>query len=213
MVLEIQLLIHAFQKVVAPCFCELGPHESRKNACILRTMQLIQMGLVALRWWEPTHSNDINIVGLICSFGCPQWNFTVWTLGERPTQHFSNILQHPRQLGKQISGVQQQSLVASQWCKNLAARCFQEGTGNDVRKYMIGRNVSDSHIKLIALAEAGIGTQTPFFSCQIQWAQPSFPYFSVYVCPIIGGVWVLIAYSILFNQLCQPSKQLLFCKS
>ena len=125
MVLKIQLLIHAFQKVVAPCFCELGPHESRKNNCILRTMQLIQMWLVALRWWEPTHSNDINIVGLICSLGCPQWNFTVWTLGERPTQHFSNILQHSRQLWRQISGVQQQGIVASQWCKNLAARCLR----------------------------------------------------------------------------------------
>ena len=153
MVLEIQLLIHAFQKVVAPCFCELGPHESRKNDCILRTMQLIQMGLVALRWWEPAHSNDINIVGLICSFGCPQWNFTVRTLGERPTQHFSNI---------------SCTYVASQWSKNLAARCFQEETGNDVRKYMIRRNVSDYHVKLIALAEAEIDTQTPFFSCQIQ---------------------------------------------
>ena len=32
MVLEMQLfLIHGFQKVVAPCFRELGPHKSRKN--------------------------------------------------------------------------------------------------------------------------------------------------------------------------------------
>ena len=34
MVLEIFFLIHALQKVVAPCFRELGPHKSRKNNCI-----------------------------------------------------------------------------------------------------------------------------------------------------------------------------------
>ena len=28
------------------------------NNCISRTMQLIQTGLVPLRWWEPAHSND-----------------------------------------------------------------------------------------------------------------------------------------------------------
>ena len=51
MVFEIQLfLIHAFQKVVAQCFCELGPHKSRKNNGISTTMQRIQMGLVPLRW-------------------------------------------------------------------------------------------------------------------------------------------------------------------
>ena len=51
MVLEIQLfLIHALQKVVAPCFRELGPHKSRKNNCISKTMQRIQTGLVPLRW-------------------------------------------------------------------------------------------------------------------------------------------------------------------
>ena len=39
MVLEIQLfLIHAFQRVVAPCFRELGPYKSKKNNCISRTM-------------------------------------------------------------------------------------------------------------------------------------------------------------------------------
>ena len=36
MVLEIQLfLIHALQKVVSPCFHELGPHKSRKNNCYI----------------------------------------------------------------------------------------------------------------------------------------------------------------------------------
>ena len=49
----------------------------------------------------------------------------------------SDTLQHPRQLQREISGVQQLGLVASQWCKNLAAGCFKEGTGNYVRKYMI----------------------------------------------------------------------------
>ena len=35
------LLIHAFQEVVAPCFCELGPHKSRKNNGISTTKQRI----------------------------------------------------------------------------------------------------------------------------------------------------------------------------
>ena len=43
-----------------------------KNNCISRTMQRIQTGLVLLRWWEPAHSNDINVVGLTCSLVCPQ---------------------------------------------------------------------------------------------------------------------------------------------
>ena len=55
-------------------------------------------------------------------------------------------------LRQQISGVQQQGLLPSRWCKNLAARCFKEGTVNDVRKYMIRSrlsSVSDSHFKLL----------------------------------------------------------------
>ena len=49
--------------------------------------------------------------------------------------------------------------------------------------------------------EVGIDAQTPFFTYQIQWAQPSFPQYnglSVWLiseCPIIGGVRVPIAYS------------------
>ena len=61
-----------------------------KNNCISKTMQCIQMGLVPLRCWQPAHSNDINIIGLICSFGCPQRKtkkFTIRSLRERPTQH------------------------------------------------------------------------------------------------------------------------------
>ena len=51
MVLEVQLfLIHVLQKVVASCFRELGPHKSRKNNCISKTMQRIQTRLVPLRW-------------------------------------------------------------------------------------------------------------------------------------------------------------------
>ena len=64
----------------------------------------------------------------------------------------SDTLQHPRQLRQQILGVQQQGLVSSRWFKNLAARCFKEGTGYDIRKYMIRSrlsNVSYSHVKLL----------------------------------------------------------------
>ena len=42
MVLEIQLfLFHAFQKVVAPCFCELCPHKS-ENSCTSPTYKNMQ---------------------------------------------------------------------------------------------------------------------------------------------------------------------------
>jgi len=71
MVLEIQLfLIHAFQKVVALCFHELGPW---KNNCISRTIQRIQTTVTLVRtctfqwYWY---------VGLICSLGCPQQKIT-----------------------------------------------------------------------------------------------------------------------------------------
>ena len=86
------------------------------------------------------------IMMLILGWKCP-------SLRERPTQHsVTPFSTRSRQLRQQISGVQQQQdLVASRWCKNLAARCFNEGTENDVRKYMIHSrlsNVSDSRFKL-----------------------------------------------------------------
>ena len=99
-------------------------------------------------------SNDINIIGLVCSLGCPQHKTTkIYCLIIEGVTHstFSDTLQHPRQLQQQTSGMQQQGLVASRCCKNLAARCFKEGTGNDIQKYMIPSrllNVSDSHVKL-----------------------------------------------------------------
>ena len=46
MVFEIQLfLIHALQKVVVPCFRELGPHKSRKNNCISKTINVYKRDL------------------------------------------------------------------------------------------------------------------------------------------------------------------------
>ena len=39
-----------------------------KNNCISRAMLCIKMWLVLLCWWGPAHSNDIDIVGLMCSF-------------------------------------------------------------------------------------------------------------------------------------------------
>ena len=62
---------------------------------ISKTMRSIQTKLIPLRCWQPAHSNDINIVGLICSLGCPQWKTTkiyypiIW--GSNPL----NIRQHP----------------------------------------------------------------------------------------------------------------------
>ena len=67
--------------------------------------------------------------------------------------------------------MQQQGLVAPRWCKNLAERCFREGTGNDVRKYIIRSrlsNVTDCCDKC-PLAQAGIDTRAPFFSYQIRF--------------------------------------------
>ena len=62
MVLEIQLfLIHAFHKVVAQCFRELGYSS--------RTTQCIKMRLVPLCWCEPALSNDTSIVSLTCRLG------------------------------------------------------------------------------------------------------------------------------------------------
>ena len=66
--------------------------------------------------------------------------------------------------------MQQQGLVASQWYKNFAKRCFREGTENDIRKYMISSqlsNVSDCHIKS-HLVLTGTVARAPFLSCQIQ---------------------------------------------
>ena len=83
------------------------------------------------------------IMMLILGWKCP-------SLRDRPTQHSATPFStRSRQLRQQISGVQQQDLVASRWCKNLSARCFNEGTENDVRKYMIRSrlsNVSDSRL-------------------------------------------------------------------
>ena len=96
--------------------------------------------------------------------------FAICSLREWPTQHISNTLQHSRQLWRQISGMQQQRLVASWWYKNFAKRCFREGTENDIRKYMISSrlsNVSDCHVKS-HLALAGTVAWAPFLSCQIQ---------------------------------------------
>ena len=46
MVFEIQLLlIHGFQKVAALCFPELGPHKSRKNNCISKTINVYKWEL------------------------------------------------------------------------------------------------------------------------------------------------------------------------
>ena len=127
------------------------------------TCTVMLLTTCTFHWYQYT-------VGLICSLGCSQRKTTkiYCPIIEGATHStFSDTLQHLRQLQQQISGVQQQGLVASQRCKNLAARCFKGETGNDVRKHMIRSrlsNVSDAHV----LAEAGIDARAPFFSCQIQ---------------------------------------------
>ena len=131
----------------------IGPHKSRKNSCSSITTQRIKTRFVPLRWRGPVHPNDTGIVSLMCSLGCPQRKTTkiYCPIIEVATpQHFSDTLQHPRQQWWQLSGVQQQGLVAPRWCKNLAERCFREGTGNDVRKYITRSrlsNVSDCYNK------------------------------------------------------------------
>ena len=136
----------------------------------------------------------------MCNLGCPQQkntrNFFILSLRERPTENFNDTTQHPRQLQWQTSGVQLQGLVAPWWCKYLAKRWFGEGTGNDVRKCMIRSwlsNVLDCYDKLL-LAQAGIDAQAPFFSCQIQWTQPSFPWYklSVWVISLCTSVRLMV---------------------
>ena len=71
MVLEIQLfLIHALQKVVAPCFRELGPHKSSvsRKPCNVYKRDLYRY--VGENLHIPMISTSY--VGLIRSLGCPQ---------------------------------------------------------------------------------------------------------------------------------------------
>ena len=92
-------------------------------------MQRIQTGLVLLRWWEPAHSNDTNIVGLIFSLGCPQRKTTKIYCPIIEGATHSTFQRHPstpKQLRQQMSGLQQQGVVASRWYKNLAVKCFKE---------------------------------------------------------------------------------------
>ena len=117
--------MHAFQKVVAPYFHELGLHKSTKNSCSSRTTQRIKIRPVPLCRQGPVNSHDSSIEGLILAGSVhtkKQGKFTVLSLGEGPTQYLSNTLQHPRQLHRQISEVQQQSLVVTRWCRELLQR-------------------------------------------------------------------------------------------
>ena len=118
----------------------------------------------------------------MCSCGCPQRKTTKFYCPGSDSLNISAtpFSTHVRQLWQQISDVQQQGLVAPRWCKNLAERCSREGTGNDVRKYMIRSrlsNVSDCYVKS-HLAQVGINARPPFLSFQIQWTHPSFPWYN-----------------------------------
>ena len=169
--------------MVAPCLHGVGLYKSRKNSCSSKTTQRIKTRLVPLHWQGPVHSIDTGIVDLMCTGGVHSEKprkFGVCLLRERPTQDMSGTLRHSRQLWGQTSGMQQQGLVASRWYKNLAKRCFIEGTENDIRKKMIRSrlsNVSDCHVKS-QLALAGTVTLAPFFSCQIQYTQPLFLWYN-----------------------------------
>ena len=143
----------------------------------------------------------------MCSLGCPQPKTTkiYCPIIEGPTPStFSDTLQHPRQLWWQISGVQQQGLVAPRWCKNLAERCFREGTGKDNRKYMIRSrlpNVSDCYNKSL-LVQAGIDARAPFF--RFSGLSLRFRGITDYLRGLFlrvrVSVWVPIAYTILLYK-------------
>ena len=51
---------HAFQKVVAPCSHELGPHKSKKNELYLKDNATYTNEFIPLRWQRPADSNDAN---------------------------------------------------------------------------------------------------------------------------------------------------------
>ena len=92
----------------------------------------------------------INIVGLICSLGCPQRKTTNIYCPIIEGATHSTFQQHPSAPKAAMTTNIRCAAAGSCSSTMLAARCFKEGTGNDIRKYMIRSqlsNVSDSHVK------------------------------------------------------------------
>ena len=76
-------MLHSSRDIVVldSCISESGsavfswtrPAKMQKSNCNSRTTQRIKAQLVPLYWRGRVHSNDTSIVGLMCSWGCPQW--------------------------------------------------------------------------------------------------------------------------------------------
>jgi len=60
------LIVHAFQNMVALCYCELGPHKSRTNSC---TLQHIKKNCTISLL--PANSNGTSIVTDFSVCKCP----------------------------------------------------------------------------------------------------------------------------------------------
>ena len=88
--------------------------------------------LVPLRWRRPAHSNTL---GLMCSLECPQRKTTKIYCPVIEGATHSTFQRHPAATATNIRRAAV-DLVAPRWCKNLVQRCFREGTGNDVRKFV-----------------------------------------------------------------------------
>ena len=91
--------------------------------------------------------------------------------------------------------MQQQGLVAPQWCKNPAESCFREETGSDIRNYMILSqllNVPDGYInhmqcnRELTLKLQLLDTVDLVFASMVKLSTGY--QFSVYKRLIIGGV-------------------------
>ena len=67
---------------------------------------------------------------------------------EQSSQHFSNNSQYPNKL--QVTNIKhaQQDLLAPQQCKTFVEKCFREGTGSGIQKYMIFNQLSNDYINV-----------------------------------------------------------------
>ena len=112
--------------------------------CISSTMQRIQMGLVPLRWWEPSYTFQWHQYHF---YSEKLRKFTVRLLRERSTQYISDTLRNSASKAARTTNIRRAvagSCIASWWYKNLAAICFKEGTKCMIRSRLL--NVSDSQL-------------------------------------------------------------------
>ena len=143
-------------------------------------MQRIKTRLVPLRWRGPVHSNDTGIVSLMCSLGCPQRKTKIYCPiieGANPST-FQRYPSAPK--GATVTNTSAGSCSSPMVQKSCRRMLQRRNRKRRVRKYVTRSrlsNVTDRYYKSL-LAQARINARTPFFSYQIQWTQPSFPWYN-----------------------------------